>query len=539
MALAAFGIARDADLSPVMDHLVGEADPVVAGKDSHQVLLDLFRRLRFGEVQAMGNAEDVRVDHYPFSLTKAHAEDHIGGFARRTGNGDEFGQRLGNLAAKLLRNFLGCALNGFGLVTEEAGGLDQLLELCGRGFGHVDRSREAAEQLRRNHVHADIGALRGKDRRDQQFPWRAVVQRADGIGVGLVKSLEDRGDTLGRERVAEGARLSCRHGSQRLLRSARGCKLNGSLLRSFCCFRWSSHEIGVLQNHVTRSGWASTQQAERLSYTGRMISRYAIDATILLLGISVSTIVRAQQATPEPKLRAFEVAAIKLSKPDDPHHGWHGTNDRIFIENYSLRRLIRSAYGLKSDLQVIGGPDWSGKQAFDIEAKIDEADVDKMHNMSPEERQKARNEMLQSLLAERFQLKARVDQRVMLVYALVVAKSGPKLAPAAPSAPGKGHGISVDNGHMVATDISMSSLADDLAYAPETGDRVVLNHTGLTGEYDFKLNWTEDPGTGVPPDSEFPGLFTALEEQLGLKLESQKGSVPVVIVESAAKPVVD
>ncbi|HLY40545.1 MAG TPA: TIGR03435 family protein [Terracidiphilus sp.] len=257
----------------------------------------------------------------------------------------------------------------------------------------------------------------------------------------------------------------------------------------------------------------------------------------LVSGSLYEPYVDAQQAPIEPKLPAFEVAAIKLSRPDDNDHGWHGTRDRITIENYTLKRLIRAAYGLKSDTQVIGGPDWTDKQAFDISAKIEDAEVQKMSSMATLDRQRERNEMLQALLADRFQLKVRQEERVMPVYALVQAKGGTKLRPN-PTA-SKSNGSSSDNGHMTATALSMDSFADTLTYFSETGDRVVLNRTGLACEYDFKLNWAEDQGSGVPPDAEFPGLFTALEEQLGLKLESQKGSVPVVIIESAAKPVID
>lgn len=285
---------------------------------------------------------------------------------------------------------------------------------------------------------------------------------------------------------------------------------------------------------------ACGNKTRRPAYTGPVKSFCRFVAGFLAF-CTVIACAGAQQATPvaatPAKLPAFEVASIKLSRPDDNGHNWHGTADRISIENYTLQRLIRSAYGLKSDMQIIGGPDWIGKQAFDIQAKIDEADVARMHNMSPEDRQKARNQMLQSLLADRFQLKVRLDHRDMPVYALVQTKSGAKLTLAAPAA--KNHGINVDNGHMTASALSMDGLADDLTYESEVGDRVVLNRTGLTGEYDFKLNWTEDSGTGVPPDSEFPGLFTALQDQLGLKLESQKGAVPVVIVDAATKPLID
>ncbi len=153
----------------------------------------------------------------------------------------------------------------------------------------------------------------------------------------------------------------------------------------------------------------------------------------------------------------FEVAAIKPSKPDNQNHNWNGSADRILIENYTLRRLIRSAYGLKSDSQILGGPDWLDKQSFDINAKVDDAEIAKMAKMDRLAKQRERNVMLQSLLAERFALKAHLERRTMPVYALVVAKSGAKLTPTSPETAAKGHNISTNNGRMTASAISMDS----------------------------------------------------------------------------------
>jgi uncharacterized protein (TIGR03435 family) len=252
--------------------------------------------------------------------------------------------------------------------------------------------------------------------------------------------------------------------------------------------------------------------------------------------------VRGASAQTKPAVAAaddtphFEVAAIKPSKPDSEGQNWHGSADRILIGNYTLRRLIRSAYGLKSDAQILGGPDWIDKQAFDINAKIDDAEIAKMAKMDRVARQRERNQMVQSLLAERFMLKAHLDHKTMPVYALVVVKSGAKLTPTSPETSAKGNNISTNNGRMTASAISMDSFADDLAYQRETGGRMVLNHTGLTGEYDFKLDWAEDNGDSTPADPALADLFTALQEQLGLKLQPEKGSVEVVVVESASMP---
>jgi uncharacterized protein (TIGR03435 family) len=248
-------------------------------------------------------------------------------------------------------------------------------------------------------------------------------------------------------------------------------------------------------------------------------------------------------STPD-KAAAFEVVAIKLSNPDNRGTSWRGTLDRITIENYALRHLIRVAYGLKSDTQVLGGPDWLDKQHFDIAAKLEDADATRLKNVSYEVRSHAVQLMLQSLLAERFQLKVNPGERTLPVYLLVAGKSGAKLtALATPKdsdeARNRNHGTRTENGHLTATALSMDSFADYLTSQSDSGDRVVLNRTQLAGDFNFNLNWTEDSGGGVPADAAYPGLFTAVEEQLGLELKSDKGSVPVVMVTAVSKPELD
>lgn len=145
--------------------------------------------------------------------------------------------------------------------------------------------------------------------------------------------------------------------------------------------------------------------------------------------------------------------------------------------------------------------------------------------------------MLQSLLADRFGLKVSRGERTIPVYALVIAKSGLKLTPAAANE--TDHGISGNSAHMTATATSMDALADDLTTMPESDNRVVVNRTGLTTDYDFKLDWTRDRGNGIPEDAKYPGFFTALREQLGLELKPGTGLVSVVVVEAAVEPALD
>jgi uncharacterized protein (TIGR03435 family) len=260
---------------------------------------------------------------------------------------------------------------------------------------------------------------------------------------------------------------------------------------------------------------------------------------ILAVGVSGVSLISAQKpptvatADKEP---SFEVASIKPTKPDDGDHGWHSNSDRVTIEGYTLRDLIVSAYGLKSTSQVLGGPEWIDKKHFDIAAKVDDSELARLKGISREDRRMQWNLMLQSLLADRFGLNVSREKRKLPVYALVATKSGIKFAASTPDE--KNHDLSVRNTAMTATGVSMDSLANYITTQPEI-DRLVENRTGLTGDYDFRLNWAHDSGNGIQPDATYPGLFTALQEQLGLKLESQKSSVEVVIVNAAAQPILD
>lgn len=260
---------------------------------------------------------------------------------------------------------------------------------------------------------------------------------------------------------------------------------------------------------------------------------------LAVVGVCVAGAQVQQPASPSTEggqSPSFEVATIKPSKPDARGESLHSGLGRVELRNFTLRRLIRTAYGLKSDSQVIGGPDWMGKQVFDIAAKFDDAEIAKIQKMTGRESFGETRLAIRALLADRFHLQMTGEMRTIPVYALVVAKTGAKLNPAASA--DKGHGLDNDNGHLKATAISMSGFSDWFAYLPEC-ERVVVDRTGLAGEYDFKLDWAEDSGQGVAPDATLPGLFTALREQLGLELKPDKAPVDVVVVASAKEPELD
>ena len=173
--------------------------------------------------------------------------------------------------------------------------------------------------------------------------------------------------------------------------------------------------------------------------------------------------------------------------------------------------------------------------------------------MSPEQRdaiQKRLQLRLQSLLEDRFALKAHLETKEMPVYELIVAKNGPRLPAAAPQTDGKSRGMMrMGRGELTGTAVKMDGLM--MALGDVTG-RTVLDKSGLKGEYDFKLQWTPEPGQmnsmappagAQPPPSAAPvsettgpSLTTAVQEQLGLKLESTKGPVEVIVVDHVEKP---
>lgn len=218
--------------------------------------------------------------------------------------------------------------------------------------------------------------------------------------------------------------------------------------------------------------------------------------------------------------QAFEVASIK---PNPTGTGTTTLNTssggRLTAFNVSLRLLIQFAYGVKDD-EIAGGPGWLGTEKYDIAAEADSPSEFKEEELRP---------MLQTLLADRFRLKVHRETRELTVYSLMVAKNGPKLAEHTGEARSS-TGTSYESGvlTMNATKASMASFANSLGRQLA---RTVIDSTGLRGEFDFKLEWAP----AQTADSSSPSLFTAIQEQLGLKLESTKGPVEVVVIDSAEK----
>jgi uncharacterized protein (TIGR03435 family) len=206
-----------------------------------------------------------------------------------------------------------------------------------------------------------------------------------------------------------------------------------------------------------------------------------------------------------------------------------------------VRFLLGYAYHV-NDSQISGAPPWTGSEHYDIEAKRDDSFADTLPKLSRDDEGQQLRLMVQSLLADRFKLALHHEIKDLPIYALIVAKSGAKLresaatpdepappSPPAPDGPQARHSFRMDGtGNLSVSAERLDMFADLLSH--ELG-LLVVNKTGLTGNYDFTLKWTHDRSRAPMPDSSGPTILTALQEQLGLKLESQRGPVDTIVID--------
>lgn len=212
--------------------------------------------------------------------------------------------------------------------------------------------------------------------------------------------------------------------------------------------------------------------------------------------------------------QTFEVASVKPNVSGSGHSDTDVDGNLLRMKNVTLKACITWAYRM-TDSQV-SGPDWLTSERFDIVAKAESG--------------KPQPEMLASVLAERFKLAVHREMKELTVYALVVAKNGPKLKKVDP---GEGDTTS-RRGHLTATRVSMAGLARFLAGPNVRLGRPVVDKTGLDGVFNFNLDWSPEGSAEKAADA-LPSIFIALQEQLGLKLEAQKGPVEVLVVDHVEK----
>lgn len=240
--------------------------------------------------------------------------------------------------------------------------------------------------------------------------------------------------------------------------------------------------------------------------------------------LAVAVFVAQSPAQPQDR-QCFEVASLKLHPGDitfssDPSI----RGRRVSATASTLLDLITYAYGMRYD-QVTSAPAWAASDHYDLDAKA--ADGEGILTTSQSRL------MVQALLADRFQLKVRRETREAPVYALVIGKNGPKLKATPPDATGGWSVRGTAKGlHMEATKGTMEQLARQLSH---TAGRPVVDKTGLAGYYVYTLDWF--PANLIAPaDLDAPSMFDALQEQLGLKLESTRGPVERLVIDQAGKP---
>jgi uncharacterized protein (TIGR03435 family) len=240
--------------------------------------------------------------------------------------------------------------------------------------------------------------------------------------------------------------------------------------------------------------------------------------TLLVLG---ATTARAQRPS-------FEVASLKLGDPNERRRGIGFRGNQVEVLNSPLKDMIGFAYDVETD-QISGGPAWINSDLFTITARPNAATALR----APDDPANVLKLMLQSLLEERFKLAIHRETRIVPIYELVVAKAGPRLKDTAgPDANGR-QGFFGRPGYWVATNQGVGSLVGTLSR--QLG-RPVRDKTGLTGKYDFTLTYSPELTPQVGADPGASSVFTALEEQLGLKLESARGLVEVLIIDSVERP---
>ncbi|HEX7795044.1 MAG TPA: M56 family metallopeptidase [Vicinamibacterales bacterium] len=315
--------------------------------------------------------------------------------------------------------------------------------------------------------------------------------------------------------------------------------------------------------------------ANALSLTKRVtLSGAAVVALAGPVGIGVVNAPRVQaQADTSRSGERFEVASIKPNDGQDVKRValLMQPGGRLQATNVPLSMLVRFAYAIQ-EFQIIGLPDWKDSERFDLNAKA-ESDLrpGPLGTVGPLQK------MMQALLADRFELRAHVEKREMPIYALVVARADGRLGPGLrlstvdcaalmaerarrgmmPAPPGElmQCGFRIGPGQITGGSMPLSQLANSLSNFVQ---RVVVDRTGLNGNFDLDLKYTLDqstmanalgpakaaaiagaPSPDVPAGSDAPGLLTALQEQLGLKLESARGQVDVLVIEHVDKPAPD
>jgi uncharacterized protein (TIGR03435 family) len=269
-------------------------------------------------------------------------------------------------------------------------------------------------------------------------------------------------------------------------------------------------------------------------------------AAICLTAIAAG--VRAQ--SPDAPSLSFDVASVKLSR-GTPNLHFTATPGALHVTSITIKDLIGVAYEIK-EIQLVGAPDWVNSERYDIDTKLDESVAQEEAKLTAAQQATRLHLRLQSLLAGRFKLKISHVSKDLPILAIVLAKGGPKFSAATPTPPVAGSkDPQAPPGRMaqgpmpggqwllMMNGAPMSQFLLGFGGRPETAGHFVVDETGLTGTYTFTLHWTPASPSALPTETSDPvdvSFFTALQEQLGLKVESRKGPVPVIAIDHIERP---
>jgi uncharacterized protein (TIGR03435 family) len=229
----------------------------------------------------------------------------------------------------------------------------------------------------------------------------------------------------------------------------------------------------------------------------------------------------------------YDVVSVKIDKTARNSSGIDVSGDTFHAGNVSLKELLARVYGIRPEL-IFGIRDPLDSVRFDVDAKIVDPDPNALKKLTAEQRAA----MLGPVLADRFAVKAHIETKTLPTFDLVAIGSGAKLQTSPSDKAARDGSISVYNTKLIARGLTIEKLAGTLT---DIVHRKVIDKTDLTGQYDFTLRWSVDEvtraedGTGIPTEGP-PVIFTALEDQLGLKLLPSKGLVDVLVIDHAEMP---
>ncbi len=338
------------------------------------------------------------------------------------------------------------------------------------------------------------------------------------------------------------------HANKDLRTIVRVSKADGKLKAIFYSIDQSPRPVDVTSISLQGSAVTFEIKPFELVYTGvlspdgkSIIGKSAQGGGSLELDLQKVTdeamwpIPEAPKPMPADAKPVFDVITVKPSNPDRPGKLFSMNGRHVFTINTTVNDLITMAYGLHVK-EIINGPDWFATEKFDLDGVPDV--VGQPNN--------AQFKLLfQNALTQRFGLVFHNEDKELAVYALTVGKGGPKMKVTGDKPSDPKNFFFRKLGQLNVTNSSMQDFCNGMQSA--VMDKPVVDHTGLTDRYDFLLNWTPDEsqfgpmGVHVPPPNPDdttapPGLYTALQEQLGLKMEATKAMAPAMVIDKAEKP---